>query len=76
MDLFLFKVGNARFFQELPSNNCNFNYNFKISTGFPCALAKSRHDANINAWTSLYCAIIYPFLIYSLLARGSMFPTT
>ena len=39
-------------------------------------LAKMRHYANINVLTKLYYAIIYPFLIYGLLAWGGMYPTT
>ena len=39
-------------------------------------LAKMRHYANINVLTKLYYAIIYPFLIYGLLAWGSTYPTT
>ena len=35
-----------------------------------------RHYANINVLTKLYYAIIYPFLIYGLLAWGSTYPTT
>ena len=39
-------------------------------------LAKVRHYANINVLTKLYYVIIYPFLIYGLLAWGSTYPTT
>ena len=39
-------------------------------------LAKMRHNANINVLTKLYYAIIYPFLLYGLLAWGSTYPTT
>ena len=39
-------------------------------------LAKMRHYANIKVLTKLYYAIIYPFLIYGLLAWGSTYPTT
>ena len=39
-------------------------------------LAKMRHYANINVLTKLYYAIIYPFLIYGVLAWGSTYPTT
>ena len=39
-------------------------------------LAKMRHYANTNILTNLYYAIIYPFLIYGMLAWGSMYPTT
>ena len=39
-------------------------------------LAKMRHYANINVLTKLYYAIIYPFLIYGLLAWGSAYLTT
>ena len=35
-----------------------------------------RHYANINVLTKLYYAIIYPFLIYGLLAWGSTYPNT
>ena len=39
-------------------------------------LAKMRHYAHINVLTKLYYAIMYPFLIYGLLAWGSTYPTT
>ena len=39
-------------------------------------LAKMRHYANTNILTNLYYAIIYPFLIYGMLAWGRMYRTT
>ena len=39
-------------------------------------LAKMRHYANINVLTKFFYAIIYPFLIYDLLAWGSTYPAT
>ena len=39
-------------------------------------ISKIRHTANSEVLIKLYYAIIYPFLIYGLLAWGSTYPTT